>query len=67
MMIFFLIWKVREINSFNFPTKSQVDERITFCILQCFEAYMKDRFLVKKEFFFFLVVETLSARRGTNC
>ena len=59
--------KVRELNSFNFPTKSEFDEKITFCILTRYEAYRKDRFLVKKEFFIFLVVEMLSARRGTNC
>ena len=40
---------------------------MTFCIFQRYKAYWKDRFLVKKEFFFFLVVEILSARRGTNC
>ena len=59
--------KVRKLNSFNFHTNSGFDEKITFCILRRYEAYRKDRFLVKKEFFFFLVVEMLSARRGTNC
>ena len=61
------IWKVRKLNSFNFHTKSEFDEKITFCILTSYEAYRKDWFLVKKEFFFFLVVRILSARRGTNC
>ena len=43
------------------------DEKFTFCIFPPYKAYRKDRFLVKKEFFFFLVVEIISARRGTNC
>ena len=50
------IWKVRKLNSFNFPTKSEFDEKITFCILTRYEAYRKDLILVKKSFFFFLVV-----------
>ena len=61
------VWKVRELNTFNFPTKSKFDEKITFCILPRYKAYRKDRFLVKKEFFFFLVVEIFSATRGTTC
>ena len=45
--------KVRKLNSFNFHTNSEFDEKITFCILTRYKAYWKDRFLVKKEFFFF--------------
>ena len=59
--------KVRKLKSFDFHTNSEFDEKITFCILTPYKAYRKDHILVKKEFFFFLVVETLSARRGTNC
>ena len=36
------IWKVRKLNSFNFHTKSEFDEKITFCILTSYEAYRKD-------------------------
>ena len=61
------IWILRKLNSLKFHTKSEFDEKITFCILTSYEAYRKNWFFLKKEFLFLLLVEKLSDRRGTNC
>ena len=46
---------------------NEVQNTFKSCIVRNYEQYWKEVFLVKKEFFFFLVVGILSARRGTSC